>query len=73
MYVILIDNFLESNESPSPKMRPSSQGAAGGDFVTVIEVNGVKNIEKSKNDEDSSSVTPDPVIAKKKIPPRFVG
>lgn len=61
--------------SPTPaKNRPASQA---GDFVTVIEVNGLKVAENaSKKSEESSqssesSSTVDPMVAtKKKVPPK---
>ncbi|XP_026327721.1 active breakpoint cluster region-related protein isoform X2 [Hyposmocoma kahamanoa] len=69
------DTNAVEQTSPTPaKTRPASQA---GDFVTVIEVNGLKVAESaSKKSEESSqssesSSTVDPIVAaKKKVPPK---
>ncbi|KAJ8722155.1 hypothetical protein PYW08_004557 [Mythimna loreyi] len=67
------DNVAVEQTSPNQaKNRPTSQT---GDFVTVIEVNGLKLAEASKKSEESqqsSEGSPvDPVaVAKKKVPPK---
>lgn len=62
--------FLEQPEAVAATARPASQIV--GDFVTVIEVNGMKADGKPKNN-DESSATSSPIeisASKKKIPPR---
>ncbi|XP_050554471.1 active breakpoint cluster region-related protein isoform X2 [Spodoptera frugiperda] len=66
-------NAVEQTSPNQAKNRPTSQT---GDFVTVIEVNGLKLAEsaskKSEESQQSSEGSPvDPVaIAKKKVPPK---
>ncbi|XP_041978968.1 active breakpoint cluster region-related protein [Aricia agestis] len=74
--VVQRSDILDEIETPeaSPKNRPVSQA---GDFVTVIEVNGLKLAENaSKKSEDSpqssesSAAEPALPVAKKKVPPK---
>lgn len=64
---------IESINSIQVKNRPASQG---GDFVTVIEVNGLKAAENAARKPDDSpqtseSSSTDPALAaKKKVPPK---
>lgn len=64
---------VEQTSPNQAKNRPTSQT---GDFVTVIEVNGLKLAEsaskKAEESQQSSEASPvDPIaIAKKKVPPK---
>lgn len=68
------NNVIPEEKSPKqPKARPASQA---GDFVTVIEVNGLKLAENAakKAEETTSpsseSSSVEPTAAKKKVPPK---
>lgn len=70
---IFISVDIESTNKTPVKNRPASQA---GDFVTVIEVNGLKAAEKAakKSDESpqssESSSTEASATNKKKVPPK---
>lgn len=67
LYVLFLNFVLDITDIS--KGRPASQGV--GDFVTVIEVNGLKaNDNKTKMEETITSTAPEIVAAKKKVPPR---
>lgn len=73
-FIILV-LFLDAelSEAKRSKNRPVSQA---GDFITVIEVNGLKAVENAlKKAEESSqssesSATDSNLAAKKKVPPK---
>ncbi|XP_047030548.1 active breakpoint cluster region-related protein isoform X2 [Helicoverpa zea] len=64
-------NAVEQTSPNQAKNRPTSQT---GDFVTVIEVNGLKLAASKKSEESQQSSEGSPVdpvaIAKKKVPPK---